>query len=244
MQAGLKDNEDPSESIEGFNQVVSMEDSPGEWGFKALKQLVKLYHTSNKTDKMLEAYTKLLGYESSSVTKNAYEKKVNSLLDYMGQQQQANDLTLQRFYETTLTALEKAKNERLLFKTKMKLAALWLKKADFLRLSNILSQLQDSCMTEQGIEDPKKGTQLLDIYALEIQMCTEQKDKNRLRALYQKALSVKSAIPHPRILGIVRECGGKMHMNDKNWATAATDFFEAFKAFDEAGVPRRVQCLK
>ena len=44
--------------------------------------------------------------------------------------------------------------------------------------------------------------------------------------LYQKALSVKSAIPHPRIMGIVRECGGKMHMSDQLWSEAATDFFE------------------
>ena len=38
---------------------------------------------------------------------------------------------------------------------------------------------------------------------------------------------MKSAIPHPRILGIVRECGGKMHMSDGLWSEAATDFFEA-----------------
>jgi hypothetical protein len=41
-----------------------------------------------------------------------------------------------------------------------------------------------------------------------------------------QALSVKSAIPHPRIMGIIRECGGKMHMADQLWSEAATDFFE------------------
>ena len=41
----------------------------------------------------------------------------------------------------------------------------------------------------------------------------------------------RSAIPHPRILGIVRECGGKMHMHDRNWQDAATDFFEVGPAF-------------
>ena len=44
--------------------------------------------------------------------------------------------------------------------------------------------------------------------------------------LYHRALGVKSAIPHPRIMGIVRECGGKMHMHDQLWSEAATDFFE------------------
>lgn len=48
----------------------------------------------------------------------------------------------------------------------------------------------------------------------------------RLKQLYQRALAVKSAIPHPRIMGIIRECGGKMHMHDQLWSDAATDFFE------------------
>lgn len=50
----------------------------------------------------------------------------------------------------------------------------------------------------------------------------------------QKALAIKSAIPHPRIMGVIRECGGKMHMHERSWADAATDFFEAFKSYDEA----------
>lgn len=65
-----------------------------------------------------------------------------------------------------------------------------------------------------------------------------------LQQLYQKALAIKSAIPHPRIMGIIRECGGKMHMAERQWAEAATDFFEAFKNYDEAGNQRRIQCLK
>lgn len=91
-------------------------------------------------------------------------------------------------------------------------------------------------MKDDGTEDPKKGTQLLDIYALEIQMYTEQRNNKKLKQLYQKALSVKSAIPHPRIMGIVRECGGKMHMADQVWADAATDFFEVSVSRSVAGL--------
>lgn len=61
---------------------------------------------------------------------------------------------------------------------------------------------------------------------MEIQMYTEQRNNKKLKQLYQKALGVKSAIPHPRVQGIIRECGGKMHMHDHNWPDAATDFFE------------------
>lgn len=83
-----------------------------------------------------------------------------------------------------------------------------------------------SCQREDGSYDLKKGTQLLEVYAVEIQMYTEQRNNKKLKQLYQKALGVKSAIPHPRIMGIIRECGGKMNMHDQLWSEAATDFFE------------------
>ena len=65
-----------------------------------------------------------------------------------------------------------------------------------------------------------------------------------IKELYQRALTITSAIPHPHILGIIRECGGKMHMAERQWEEAATDFFESFKSYDEAGQSRRIQCLK
>lgn len=64
------------------------------------------------------------------------------------------------------------------------------------------------------------------MYAIEIQMYTEQKNNKKLKQLYQRALTIKSAIPHPRIMGIIRECGGKMHMAERMWTQAHTDFFE------------------
>ena len=57
-------------------------------------------------------------------------------------------------------------------------------------------------------------------------MHTELKNSKRLKELYSRALTIKSAIPHPRIMGIIRECGGKMHMHERVWSEAATDFFE------------------
>lgn len=55
-----------------------------------------------------------------------------------------------------------------------------------------------------GEEDQKKGTQLLEIYALEIQMHTEQKNNKALQSLYEQSIHVKSAIPHPLIMGTIR----------------------------------------
>lgn len=66
-----------------------------------------------------------------------------------------------------------------------------------------------SLQTDDGEDDLKKGTQLLEIYALEIQMYTAQKNNKKLKALYEQSLHIKSAIPHPLIMGVIRgECDG------------------------------------
>ncbi len=56
-------------------------------------------------------------------------------------------------------------------------------------------------------------------------------------------------------MGVIRECGGKMHMSESmpfTWKVfildefqeAQNDFFESFKNFDEAGSLQRIQVLK
>jgi COP9 signalosome complex subunit 2 len=102
----------------------------------------------------------------------------------------------------------------------------------------------------------------LEIFALEIQMYGETGNYKKLKSTYDATLQVKSAIPHPRIMGVIRECGGKMHMSEseyyrlakarslltivltENWEAAQIDFFQAFLNYDEAGSPQRIQVLK
>ena len=128
---------------------------------------------------------------------------------------------LQEFYETTLDALKDAKNDRLWFKTNTKLGKLYYDRSEYNKLARILKQLHQSCQTDDGADDLKKGTQLLEIYALEIQMYTAQKNNKKLKVtlnhhmfhivyhyfvqkLYEQSLHIKSAIPHPLIMGVIR----------------------------------------
>ena len=46
----------------------------------------------------------------------------------------------------------------------------------------ILKELHRSCQNEDGTDDQKKGTQLLEVYAIEIQMHTETKNNKKLKA--------------------------------------------------------------
>ncbi|XP_048513810.1 COP9 signalosome complex subunit 2 isoform X1 [Athalia rosae] len=238
--------DDPKAALQSFQKVLDLEGGDkGEWGFKALKQMIKINFKLSNYKEMMTRYKQLLTYIKSAVTRNHSEKSINSILDYISTSK--NMELLQDFYETTLDALKDAKNDRLWFKTNTKLGKLYFDRSDFNKLAKILKQLHQSCqvgITDEGEDDLKKGTQLLEIYALEIQMYTAQKNNKKLKTLYEQSLHIKSAIPHPLIMGVIRECGGKMHLREGEFERAHTDFFEAFKNYDESGSPRRTTCLK
>mmetsp|Transcript_44501 Transcript_44501/g.118759 ORF Transcript_44501/g.118759 Transcript_44501/m.118759 type:complete len:416 (-) Transcript_44501:12-1259(-) len=229
-------------ALDGFQKVLSMQgETKGEWGFKALKQMVKALFRQGRHSEMMERYKELLNY-LHVVTKNQSEKVMTKIVDFVSV---STDMDLlEKFYDTTLASLKESQNERLWFKTNMKLAKLWFDKHEFHRLQRILKELHRSCTTDSGQDDQKKGTQLLELYSLEIQMHTEKKDTKKLRATYEQAMRVKSAIPHPLIMGVIHECGGKMHMQERDWAAASKCLFDAFKNYDEAGNHKRILCLK
>ncbi|ELV10636.1 Selenocysteine insertion sequence-binding protein 2-like protein [Tupaia chinensis] len=90
-------------------------------------------------------------------------------------------------------------------------------------------------LTDDGEDDLKKGTQLLEIYALEIQMYTAQKNNKKLKALYEQSLHIKSAIPHPLIMGVIRGKFGleraKPYKNDPE-ILAMTNLVSAYQNND------------
>ncbi|KAI1203696.1 putative COP9 signalosome subunit 2 [Nemania serpens] len=237
---------DPEGTIDEFLGIPALETEKGEWGFKGLKQAIKLEYLLGRYDKAVEHYTELLTYVKSAVTRNYSEKSINNMLDFI--ERESENETAQRcmeqFYSLTLTCFQSTNNERLWLKTNIKLAKLLLDRKEYLSVARKLRELQKACQRDDGSDDPSKGTYSLEIYALEIQMYAETRNNKQLKVLYQKALRVRSAVPHPKIMGIIRECGGKMHMSEENWKDAQSDFFESFRNYDEAGSLQRIQVLK
>ena len=129
---------------------MELEGEKGEWGFKALKQMIKINFKLTNFPEMMNRYKQLLTYIRSAVTRNYSEKSINSILDYISTSKQNSDFLcqmdlLQEFYETTLEALKDAKNDRLWFKTNTKLGKLYLEREEYGKLQKILRQLHQSC---------------------------------------------------------------------------------------------------
>ncbi|KAH9178848.1 PCI domain-containing protein [Lactarius sanguifluus] len=235
--AKSKKEESPEQALKEFATIVDQDEPKSDWGFKALKQSTKLlFLTLHRPNDALKSYMRLLTYTKSTVTRNYAEKTINGILDYVGGGKggPVEVMVLERFYQATKDALQEARNERLSAKTNLKLAKLWLDRREYTRLTRVRNREDQS----------QKGTQLLEIYALEIQMHNETKNYKKLKEIYNASNNIRSAIPHPRIMGIIKECGGKMWMGERQWNRASEDFFESFRNYDEAGLPQRIQVLK
>ncbi|KAL7004290.1 hypothetical protein EMMF5_006176 [Cystobasidiomycetes sp. EMM_F5] len=270
-QAKAIKQDKPDQAILELEAIVDAQQEKGEWGFKALKQLRKITFALHRYEQSLAYYQRLLPYTKSAVTRkqvDAYaEKSINSILDDVSSSNDIHSDLMHKFYQETITSLSEAKNDRLSTRTNLKLAKLWLDRKEYGLLKKITKDLHATIKPEDpnaDTVDNSRGTLLLEILALEIQMYTDQRDNKRLREIYDQTLHVKSAIPHPRIMGVIRECGGKMHMTERGqlvfkrsfdellsaplyageWAKAQIDFFEAFRNYDEAGSPQRIQVLK
>jgi COP9 signalosome complex subunit 2 len=166
-QAKGKKGTDTDGAIEDFKRVVDKEAQKGDWGFKALKQMTKINFRRGRHAEALKTYETLLTYTKSAVTRNYSEKSINGILDYVSADTQGGggggagasgdaamlssspvkaaavnanliDLaTMEKFYDVTKKALEESKNERLSVKTDLKLARLWLARAEYARLSKV-----------------------------------------------------------------------------------------------------------
>ena len=246
-----KDN--PHRALELFTKVVQleaeMENSEKKWTFKALQNLVVLGCVLEKYSFMIESYERMLTF-ITTVTRNECTNAINDILDKIGK---ANDINvLSKMYEITLEALKLAKNEGMWFNTNLKLAKLYLESrrlGDIERLISILKrscQLPNSNSSSSFEEDETKGTYLLEIYSLEVQLCSISSDFSRLKLIYPKISRVieKAAVSDPRIMGVIREELGKMFMREGNWDAAYNELNEAFRRYQEVGNARSKDCLK
>lgn len=208
----------------------------------------------------MKHYNRLLECISDGdVSPNAIEKGINGMLErvsslYQGSSRPpagASQGTLDpqqlalSVYDATLKVFRPSTgacpNERLWFKTNLKYGQLLYEMNETVKLQHVLRDLKTA-----GTSDSASGssTQSMEVFALQIQLYSRQKDNKKLREVFNKAMAVRGGIPHPRTLALIQELGGKMHMAAKEYEAAGKTFFQAFKSYDEAGDASRLRCLK
>jgi len=322
---GQRDNGDFDEAAETFEGVVTMEvamkkkqagveddgddaamtdandcQHHGLWGYKAIKQLVKLHLRSVNGAAALRDYERMLRVSSSrgaAISPNAVEKGVNGMLERVssivngsneafvpdvagegedfgggagssvGENPNDPRVLARNVYDATLRNFHPREgispNERLWFKTNLKYGQLLYEMNETPKLQAVIRDLlKSSGQSVDFLESGSGGvgaggggsmasdggggggTHVMEIAALQIQLYSRLKDTKKLRVVFQRAMSVRGGIPHPRTLALIQELGGKMHMSQRNFDEASQSFFQAFKSYDEAGDRARLRCLK
>ena len=104
------------------------------------------------------------------------------MLDFISSSSDPADMAcMERFYDLTLDTFQGTNNERLWLKTNIKLAKLWLDRKEYGRLTKSIRLLHQACQKPDGTDDLSKGTYLLEVYAIEIQMFSETGNNKKLK---------------------------------------------------------------
>ena len=196
---------------------------------------------------MVESLKQMLKM-SLKVSKNDLTEAVNLVQDaiqktLINQPEQAREM-----YQLILGNL-KSNNERLWFATSLRLGKIYLDEKSFEKLDQTLNELKVACRDPNDAMTPdsfdiKKGNLLLEVFALEIQMCIERKETRRMKEVFSLTKKFSSVIEDPRVVGIIKECGGKMYMSEKRWDAALGEFKESFERLVECGDPQAPTLLK
>ncbi|ODV93118.1 hypothetical protein PACTADRAFT_30463, partial [Pachysolen tannophilus NRRL Y-2460] len=244
--------EDLQLAIKQFSKILKIQDRNDinseyrfKYCFKSLKQLLKIYFQLGDFNNFLQKYNLL--FEIIPKLNNYFyaEESINKILDHYDN---SNLNFLNKFIEMTLKGIienfKNINNDRLWLKANLKKCNLLISQNFNDEALKLLSSLQKIC--ESSNSETLKGRYMLELLALQIQLLNGDESKFHLaQKLYRKTLLVSSAVPHPRIIGIIKEFGGEMYMKKNYYNKASNEFYESFKNYDESGnYSKRLHILK
>ena len=236
----------PAEAIEMYENVISLSETIGDeevkYRFDSLKNIVVLSAQLQLLDKMIGRQRYLLKMVSK-VTREDLSEAVNAVLDSVANNLGAHPDYQREMYKMTLDVL-RSNNERLWFTICLRLGKIYQDLKNFELLDSLLSELKESCRTSSNTYDNSKANLLLEVFALEIQMCSMTKNNARMKAVYLETQKLSSVINDPRVVAIIKETGGKIFMGEKKWDNALNEMFESFKNYQEIGNTRAKTVLK
>ena len=144
---------------------------------------------------------------SATEAKAEVEAAVNAILDAVQTQLSAKPEYAKQMYEMILGNL-KSSNERLWFGTTLRLGQTYLEEKNIEILDGLILQMKNACKNPNAASDDlmqvdsydmSKGNYLLEIFALEIQMCIETKEQRRSKAIFNLTKKFGAVIEDPRV---------------------------------------------
>jgi len=250
FQAKSVMEENVEEAVNLLKKVVELDkEDRSIYGFKALKKLLKIELNESKeinTSDVVNYFKDMLSY-ADILGVNDTEKGINTVIELVWTTQKNKFLELiENLSGLSGECFLRNKNERAWFRTNLKLADYMLEAGEKSKFLSQTQKLTEWCEVAPGVCNPKKESNLLEVIALQMKLRMQDSvaGANGLRRLVSRARGLQSTIPHPRTLGTIHECDGKVMLFEHNWPDAKKEFFVAFKNYDVSGSERRIACLR
>lgn len=243
---GLKDDSS-STAMKEFETIVSYEAESQEdftWCFRACKQLIKLYYKNGLLDKVLlliQHLTKLAPKVGSAYA----EESIGRLLNHYSVSLDGG--FVKKLYDIILTYIYNEDSpgaSRIWLKIHVSKAAMLLEERNLDAAYELIKQIK--AQLEESSENVQNAFSI-ECLALEIEyysLLLVLENLSILQDLYRDSLNASTALTHPRIIGIIRECGGKVYFYLRNFEKARLEFYDSFKSYDEAGSLNKKRLLK
>jgi len=242
---------DPSVALDNFLACIDLEEKNSAdkvtHRFNALKHVVMILFglgAPRRTD-MVAQYSKLLSI-SHLVSPNDLNNAIRSILNAI--QESADKSSLEEMYSMTLDFFKQEKGkERVWFEFAMRLCKSYLDTKKMDKCQSLLDELHSSCKQGGDLnneDDLSKGSQLLEIYAIRIQLVAATNNRVALTELFERTNKLAADVNDPRSMSVIKECYGKMHASMNQWDAAYVNFFDAFRSYQDIGHANVKQCLK
>lgn len=218
---------------------VECTEESAEWIFRALKQLVKLAVHRHQYDRALQWLRQLVAV-TPHVNPNYVEESVSRMLAAYAA---ADPTFLLGVYEVLALLGGDGANKRLWLKINMHKLNSAVDAGRYEECAGLIDLIHRSLALALELT---RNIYALELTAAEILVLLGQPplDLARLTALYRRAMRITTAVTHPRIMGVVRECGAKIQFYRGNYESARLELYESFKNYDEAGSPVKKRILQ
>ncbi|CCE85734.1 Piso0_005358 [Millerozyma farinosa CBS 7064] len=244
---GLKE-ESPQQAIDAFEEITQSRPSEEEdynWIFKSYKQIAKIEFERGRYGQVLECIKKLINIVPK-INGNYAEDSMNRILNNYSSSD--NSEFVSKVYDIVIVSLDDPNffmlnSDRLWLKVNISKLHSFLALERFSECEELIKLINKKL---ENVSETSRNSYALDVIAVEIELYSRYypTDLAHLNQLYRKSMTISSAVTHPKIMGVIRECGAKVHFHRGNYEKARLEFYESFKSFDEAGSPLKRKILK
>lgn len=258
-EAASQARESPEEAVTGFRQCVTLvnelqanepkklTDEERTKRFRSLKEIVILLVKIGQDDKVPAVVRDLLNY-IDEVTRNDAFYALEAVLSLIGESPKPGVAV--SVYELTLDTLKAKKGQQQLwFQIAMKLTKDYMQKGEHKRAMDLVNQCH-STLQIKGRDDISKGSQLLEIYAVKMEILTLKVQRgdltaaDELKTCFTVTQNLQSDVSDPKVTSIIQECFGKMYGSEARWTEAFEAFSKSFDAYNSYGDNRLKRVLK